>query len=282
MQDAIFKYDFHIHTVFSGHSSMDMIVGNIIRKAQKTGLRKIVILEHVPQVSNKIQLKVTNNSYNPQKTIRAQIDSIIEDRAYFKSENPDEEIQIMVGAEIDANPNKMDGSLLLKDLAGIDVVLASTHYLPNAKGMWYDELEWSEEQALQMYDEWFVWAMHIASNKDVNIFAHPGISLCAIKAITEFTGSVLDDFEKLFLICKKFDTAIEINENAISKLTTQQAKTYINIFRIAKDVGVKFSIGSDSHHPRKIGKYKWAKQIIKDIGIKYDDIYQPQLKWKIL
>lgn len=275
MQNPILKYDFHVHTVFSGHSSMDMVIGNIIRKAEEKGLRKIVILEHVPQVDPRIHSKVIDNRYNSAKTIRAQIDAIIDERALWPETTG---VEILVGAEIDADPHKMDGTLLLNDLTGIDVILASTHYLPSGLGLWYDGQDWPEEFRKKMYDEWFVWAMHIAANENVNIFAHPGVSLCAVNAIEEFSGTVLDDFEKFFMVCKKFNTAIELNEQATSKLTKKQAKTYINIFEVAKEVGVKFSIGSDAHQLKRLGRYKWVESAIEKFNITMADIYQPVRK----
>ncbi|MHC4870710.1 MAG: PHP domain-containing protein [Planctomycetota bacterium] len=273
MISSVLKYDFHIHTVFSGHSSYDMICGNIMKKAVKRGLRKIVILEHVPQVDNSVQIKILDDNYSRKKTIRAQIDAIIEERNILKNEY---DIEVLVGAEVDADPNHMDGSLLLDDLHGIDVILASTHYLPDGKGLWYDGHEWPEEFVQEMYNQWFVWAMHIAANNRVNIFAHPGVSLCAINAIDEFSGKVIDDFEKLLLVCRKFNTAVELNEQAFSKMTDSQAATYINLFRLAKDLQVKFSIGSDSHTLGKVGKFKKVAEIADSIGLTFEDIYQPR------
>ena len=40
------KRDFHIHTIYSGHSAPDMTIKNIIQVAAERGMDEIAITEH--------------------------------------------------------------------------------------------------------------------------------------------------------------------------------------------------------------------------------------------
>jgi histidinol phosphatase-like PHP family hydrolase len=254
---------------------MDMLVGNIIRKISEEKLKGGVILEHVPL--GDATGDILDGNYNKKKTIRAQLDAIIEERNMWKDNGL--ETDILVGAEIDADPNAMDGSLLLEDLSGIEVILASTHFLPNARGTWWQRnTDWPEGELEKMYQEWFVWTMHVAANPNVDIIAHPGTSLAAIGAVEEFSGKVISDFEKLFTICAEYNTAVELNETMQSKLDKKQLDTYWEVIAVAKECGAKISIGSDSHSLRKVANFKWVHSVIEKALISEKDIFIPEAR----
>jgi PHP family Zn ribbon phosphoesterase len=48
----LFNTDYHIHTILSGHSAPDLLVPNILRRADEAGLRRILIIEHTPPVNS--------------------------------------------------------------------------------------------------------------------------------------------------------------------------------------------------------------------------------------
>ena len=180
------RHDHHIHTVFSNHASADMAVPTIVAQATKLGLGRIVILEHVPEMPRYrravLEEKVASVPMPQIEAIRQEVDRWRGRQA----------LRILVGAEIDANPHVRDGRLLVESVEGIDVVVASTHFLPTGEALWYDVKElFDPERLAEIYREWMVWIMHIAANPHVDVLAHPGVEMAAIGAIERFEGCLL-------------------------------------------------------------------------------------------
>lgn len=263
-------HDHHIHTVYSNHASPDMVPGAIIKQAERRGLRRIVILEHVPE-SPKYKRDVIEGRRSDFP--RPQINAIAEESARCRGNSP---VLVLLGAEVDADPYAADGSLLCKDLSGIDMVMASTHVLPRRPLYWYETPKpVPQEQGRLIYEEWMAWIMHVAANPVVDVLAHPGVEMAHIGAIESFSGAVLADFEKLLLVCKKYDTAFELNEHFKNKVGPAQCESYVEVIALARDLGVKLSIGSDSHALDKIGEYPWIDKLVARLGLNTEHFYHP-------
>ncbi|MFH0910137.1 MAG: PHP domain-containing protein [Planctomycetota bacterium] len=269
----IFQYDYHIHTVYSGHSAEDMRVSRIIQKAGSLGLKRIVILEHVPGVQSSLQGEILAGEHDPGATVRVHLDAILEERAIQAGRSP---VEVLVGAEVDADPKRMDGSLLLGDLSGLDLVIGSTHYLPDGRGLWYDRTDWLPVEQESIYREWFLWAGRVVENPRVEILAHPGVVLARHGGVAAFEGAVLDDFAGLFAVCRRCRTAIELNELMRGKLKARQVETYENVLALARDMGLCFSIGSDAHRIESIGRYEWVRAMAGRLGLTEDHLHHPK------
>ena len=263
-------HDHHVHTVFSGHSSPDMLVGAIAQRATTMGLSHIVILEHVPEIGKYRSQEIENHAKN---LPRPQIDAIADEIRHWKSKTP---ARLFLGAEVDANPHERDGSLLLEDFSGIDVVLASTHFLPETPAMWYEVEELPQEQKANIYQQWLAWAMHVAANPAVHVLAHPGVEMANIGAFSAFTGKILEDFEKLLLVCKKYHTAFELNELFRHKVDSAYLDSYIDVIAMARDLGVKIAVGSDSHRLDAIGNYDWCDQVVDKLKLTREHFFKPK------
>ena len=92
----------------------------IIDRAHKAGLKRIVILEHVPEMPRYTRRVARGEVHD---VPRPQIDAIRDEIQAWKRDSP---VVLLLGAEVDANPTHRDGRLLLADLTDIDVVVAST------------------------------------------------------------------------------------------------------------------------------------------------------------
>lgn len=249
-----------------------MVVGAIIDRAGKQGLKRIVILEHVPEMP-RYSRRVAEGKLH--QAPRPQIDAIYEDIQRWRSQSP---VRVFLGAEIDANPTRRDGRLLLLDLENIDVVIASTHFLPEVPIMWFEAPEFPAEQRQRLYEEWMVWILHIAANPVVDVLAHPGAEMAHIGALGEFSGRVLEDFEKLLRVCRKHHTAFEINETIAAKVPRKYLDSYTEVLVQARDFGVKFSLGSDAHNLDQIGVMPWVETIVAKLELGPEHYFHPQRK----
>lgn len=263
-------HDHHIHTIYSGHSDAAMTVDSVIRQAASVGLRRIVVLEHVPPVTGSPMVESGQISA---RQLREPI-RLIENEVH--STGGESSVRVLVGAEIDADPNCRDGRLLLQDLSGIDVTLASTHYLPENAEPWYKVQGVLAEGRLKVFlDEWTEWTVRVAANPAVDILAHPGVEMACIGAIASFEGEVLERFERVLRACAQHKTAIELNETVLRKIGPRPAKSYENVFALARDLGVKISLGSDAHHPQAIGQYSFVRGIVERLGLTHENFLHP-------
>lgn len=269
--------DFHVHTVFSGHSSSDMTVSQILPAAKEAGMHRLLVLEHTPQVNSIVREAIREERFDPRRTNRFHLDTIAEECQIHDAEvSP---MKVFVGAEVDADPNTSDGTLLLRDCSELDVVMASTHYLPNKRGFLYDSVPWSDPDKMRIREEWMVWAMRIAANPRVNILAHPGALLCQLGAVSAFEGDILEDFSKLLQICKKYETAFELNELLLrKKMKPEQANTYHEVIALARDLEVPISTGSDAHHKADIGQFPLCEAIAEYLDLKEHHFWVPPSK----
>jgi histidinol phosphatase-like PHP family hydrolase len=181
-----------------------------------------------------------------------------------------------LGAEIDADPNCRDGRLLLNNLEGIEVILGSTHYLPLLSQMWFEIDELSPENNATIYQEWLSWIKNIAKNPAVNVLAHPGTEVVAIGAMDWFDRDVIADFAEVLQVCREHNTAIEFNVLVARKISSIQLLGYIDMVATAIDMGVKISLGSDSHTLPQIGDFTWIDEITEKIGLREEHFYHPE------
>ena len=64
-----------------------------------------------------------------------------------------------------------------------------------------------------------------------------------------------EDMERLFSKAAQVGCGIELNQSDM-KFADNEADTVLRMFRIAKDCGCKFYLGSDAHHPRAFSETK--------------------------
>lgn len=118
--------DFHINTSYCNHGDKSMSVRNIIDAAERIGLNKIVLTEHITQQSDLAILKRLRDELERIKT----------------------NIEVIIGGEVEANNYVCDGSLSTP-VNEIDFVTAATHYFPYTKSKWHEKI-YSFLQELKM------------------------------------------------------------------------------------------------------------------------------------
>ena len=79
---------------------------------------------------------------------------------------------------------------------------------------------------------------------------------------------------KLFAECARLGVGIELNSGDMS-FADEEAETVLKMFRIAKECGCKFYMGSDAHHPDRLKTVKPIfERAIDLLGLTEDDKYQ--------
>lgn len=248
--------DYHIHTVYSGHSAPTLTVRDIIEQADKLGLCSIAITEH---------------AFNDLMAA-ANMEQIHYEVAMLQPA-----LKVFVGMEIDPDYDQK-GRLVFEEFNKRDIypVLVGTHVYPGLKRGWYEKLNLTTEDKRMIYKEWFSLMEHIVENPLVDVLAHPGRLITKNGIINEFAGEVLKDFGRLFDLAKKNNVAIEINEGLLAGFATERlAKSYLDVIRLGLEKEIKISIGSDAHNLEHIAQYLNLNRIKDEVGLSPENLYYP-------
>ncbi len=250
--------DFHLHTVYSNHSHPTMTVANVLAAARDAGLKQIVVLEHIPPIGSPQPVQ----DWYARKNRRDSLDLIAAELQDYESMFPS--LKIWRGAEVDADPFRMDGTTMLEDTAGLDVVLGSTHVLPGGASFWFEPFVLTPEKSWELATRWRDWAVKMIHSGRIHVLAHP----CDILGARALTPP-FDSFETLAVLepvlaaLAETGVAFELNELLGSKLTGPYRASYPRLVERARNAGVTFSVASDAHQPDRVGKFIWVRELIE-------------------
>jgi len=253
-----FHIDYHIHTYLCGHADEEMTVRNIVQRADQLNLTRLAITEHVG----------STREFERIRFIREELEKM--------TAGP----EVIVGAEIDADPEKEDGSfkdsletIIRDNEEEIGFILGATHQFPGSRYIWHKKLSLSSGEKKTLYEKWFCWAEKIVQNPLVDVFAHPGVLISRNGIVERFNDpGILRDFRGLIRLMKLHRVAFEFNEYVLTKLHPRQIETYPFLFRLALEEGVKISLGSDAHCLSQIGRFPWIRQCFLKIGGNLKDL----------
>lgn len=232
--------DYHIHTIYSGHSADDMTVENIIRTAEELNLTEIAITEH---------------SFEWNLGPEGNFALICKEVAECETE-----LKVFTGMEIDPD-SKNIGKLIFEnfDKDKLYPLLVGTHGFPGIARGWHEKFHMTASDKKHVYSTWFRMMEKIIERGIVDILAHPGRIIMQNEIIKEFDSAVLKDFEILFAVMKENNTAFEINESLLNRFPTEKIeKSYPDLIQLAISSNLKITQDSDAHSLEKIGKFTKA------------------------
>lgn len=272
-------WDHHSHTIYSKHAHPEMTVENNLAAAVARGLTRHVILEHVPEIGT--AERGTPELWYQGRNERWQLDTIAKELAALEAAGKHAGVQVLRGVEVDADPFKLDGSAMLADFSGIDVVLGSTHVFPGGTAFWFEKVVLTAEQAHRVAHEWRAWAERFIRARQIHVLSHPGDLLGARQLVPPFDHpDTLAFFVPLLEALAECGVAFELNELLGSKLVGPYRNGYPELVKLAKRLGCRFSIASDAHSPQNVGKYDWVYYLIKEAGVTEQDFWVPSKRVK--
>jgi histidinol phosphatase-like PHP family hydrolase len=202
---------------------------------------------------------------------RSHIDRIRDEIRQARKQAPD--VEVLLGAEIDADPWAVDGTLMMEDLSGIDCVMGSTHVFPGGFGFWFEPIHIDDPRLRRrLVQDWFDWVEQLVAREEIDILAHPGCEIAARALIPSFA----EDWLRMRMVhlggmMARHKVAFELNEALLHKLPSACAATYGEFVRTVAAQGVKFAIGTDSHRPATIGRYAWVMELVDNAGLRTRD-----------
>lgn len=248
--DNLPAVDMHIHTVYCGHAAPDMTLGNIVRRAEQVGLKQIAITEHVWNNQCLAELEILRKEF----------------------EGLESAITVRLGAEVDVDSRYGDGRLIEQIASCFRPLIIATHAYPESTIIWYADEHSSQRTRRRLLKKWFRWVTAAVQQEQVDVLAHPGVMVSREGPGVRFEAEILDRFTDLFGVMRAHGVAFELNEHVKRKLLSpQQHETYHNLPALAAELGVKFSVASDSHELGQIGQFEWVSRVAKRAGLQASD-----------
>ncbi|NLZ53070.1 MAG: PHP domain-containing protein [Thermoanaerobacteraceae bacterium] len=235
--------DYHTHTRYSHGSGT---IEQNVQAAIKKSLRAIGISEHGP---GNIGLRIKLEDFYK---MRDEVERL-------KSKYRD--INILLGCE--ANVVSLDGDLDIPSdvLALLDYTMVGLHPLiwprsiKDGFGLLFENIltkaVGSKGLLEKVMKQNTIALVKAISQNRINIITHPGLHLPIDTAI-------------LARAAAKHGTVLEINAGH-----GYMTEEYV---AIARANGAKFAIGSDAHHPKNVGNFKKALEIVEKVGLSENDI----------
>ncbi len=232
--DELVKYNFHIHTTFSGCAKPEMTAKDIIKTAKDAGLQMIAFTDHdSPQIKNEVAER--------RKILLEQI----------KEES---DIKVLVGAELSCNGI---GKFVNDEWcdAQMDYKLYTTNHFHVS---YFDQPEDISPrgyavQMLKMVES-------VIDLRQADCFAHPFMS-GYIKTLPDkyevtkaFTDNELGDIMEK---ANKKQIAWELNTSAVMGFP----EFYHRYFQIGKEIGCVFNIGTDAHKLCNVDPKQFAENL---------------------
>jgi histidinol phosphatase-like PHP family hydrolase len=227
-------YDLHNHTIYSGHSADDATVANVLMRAAELRLEAIGISEHVMQISDLASLE----------KIQAEVRDLI-------IPGP----QVLIGVEMDVDPEDPNGRWVAD--VRCDYVILSAHGFPqfDLEIPTTDTLLPPNLQQRNLGRKWMQWYGNALARGGSHIMGHPLREPMSMGIINLSDQEVFDAALVMFEPAIEQGIAFELNESFLAALAiTVHYVPYLALAIRLKNMGMKFSRGSDSHGLAKLGQ----------------------------
>lgn len=257
----VIDHDYHIHSMLSSCSN-DPEQNNerILEYAKQNGFKKICLTDHFWD----------ENAEGGSAWYRAQ------NYAHISKALPlpqAEGIDFLHGCETDLNKHFQLG-ISKQRFDNLDFVIIPTTHL-HMSGFTIDQEDFSVENRAKLW----VKRLEFLLNMDLP-FHKIGIAHLACKLIDNSAREnylkaleliPTDDMKRLFKKAATLGVGIELNGSDMA-FKDEEADIVLRMFRIAKEEGCKFYLGSDAHHPATLEKApKIFERAIDYLNLTEDD-----------
>ena len=261
----IVDHDYHIHTFLSDCSSdPEQTPERILRYAKENGYRSVCITDHFWDE----RAGTPSEWYAPQN---------FEHICQSLPLPEDDEVRMMFGCEADLRADLTLG-ITEERMEKMDMFLISTTHLH------MDGFTISDEDAESIERRAELWVERLDSVLSMNLpFRKIGISHLTTDLIGSSCGSaaeilrLIPDVTKreLFTRAAKLGVGIELNYGTLPGTGEENEETF-ETYRIAKECGCKFYLGSDAHHPDLFDHVKPVfENAVRLLGLKESDKFIP-------
>lgn len=261
----IVDHDYHIHTQLSTCSSdPEQTTQRLLKYAVDNGLKRICVTDHYWDA----QTEGATNWYSPQ------------DFDYISRSLPlpsAEGVEFLFGAETEFNKEFRIGMPVSRFDSFAFVIIPTTHL--HITGLTIEREDAESENTNQIRAELWVKRLEALLSLDLPFgkigIAHLACKLINKKSFEDYVDVLeripTEDMERLFAKAAQRGCGIEINQSDIKQMM-RAPDAVSRMFRIAKQQGCKFYMGSDAHHPSSLDSAKECFEYAVDLlGLEESD-----------
>ncbi len=244
--------DFHVHTHLSPCGKPDATVSALLRRAQEKGIAAIGFADHITPEPVPGCGFYDNQRIHVLNVLRAELEAVADAIAPETAT-----IDVLVGIEADYT---LAGEAFLDDevFAQTDHIIgaASHFHLPAAPVPEQDTLRAKADLMLRMAREMLV-------QRGVSVWAHP-FDCSRMRPLSPILATISEEeFAALIDLANEREVALEINGGAGQHAPYREATA--SFFLMARDLGARFTLTADAHHPDDFTRldlaYDWARKM---------------------
>ncbi len=246
------KADYHIHTQLCGHArgTVDELVASAIEK----GFKQVGIADHMPM----LYAEDAHLAMTPEQ-LPGYVEEVLEARERYGGR-----IKVLLGIEADYHGPTQAERVAMLERFPFDYVIGSVHVL----GDWifdspldvdrYDELDLDE-----FYMEYLGEVRAMVQSGVYDIVGHPDL---AKKFDKRPTVDLSPAYRGLLEAMKERGTCYEVNTAGL-RWPVKEIYPESAFVRIAAELGVPVTLGSDAHCPEDVGRdFDMALELLEGAG----------------
>jgi len=265
----IITHDFHIHTNLSICAKSDATLEMYVEKAKELGLKKIAITNHFWDHAVDGWRGKAGKFYEIQELehinkIKSEIDE------FNKNNNA---LKILFGSEAEycyelhrpaISPKVAEQmEVLLVPNSHTHIVMPKNFYEPYSKH-------------IQFMIDAFMDIVNSDVSKYITAIPHPFMAVCCPYDNRILINKITDDqFKYCFSGAAENNIALEINLDFIRNKTLSGIydDPIIRMYRIGKECGCKFTVGTDAHNSEGYNGFTVANSVASILDLKQDDFH---------
>jgi histidinol phosphatase-like PHP family hydrolase len=251
------NYDVHNHTIHCLHAHESATVAACVEQAKDVGLQVFGFSEHVIFAQDIGRIDVIRDELRMVGDV--------------------EGLRVLVGAEMDADPTACDGSMVAS-AEGLDYVILSPHRMPGSgMGHWeYMGLDVTEDEKRVAGHEWLDWYSLCIETGGFDILGHPLREPMNLGLFHLDEDSTFERVLEIMQEAAKKGIAFELNNGWSHGLKARNDfQRYVELVCRVKEMGMRFSRGSDSHDIDHIGHTDQLSIFVELADIREDDWWLP-------
>ncbi|WP_236347187.1 histidinol-phosphatase HisJ [Paenibacillus plantiphilus] len=250
--------DYHTHHARCGHAVGEL--EEYVKRGIEIGLHEIGLSDHMPL------LHVDPADYYPEMAMPMEELPRYVEECFGLKEKYKGQINVRVGLEGDYIEGCEDAIHAIVSAYPWDYVIGSVHFL----GTWdvtdfRQTAGWDGQDRMAVYERYYDAVGKAAATGFYDYIGH-------IDVIKRFgykpDGDVTDMEDAALEAVKRAGIAIELNASGLRTPAAEMFPSRRMLERVL-DLGIPLTIGSDAHHPERLGQYlDEARALLKEVGFR--------------
>jgi histidinol-phosphatase (PHP family) len=253
--------DLHIHTTYSEHAAGTM--EETVQAAIAKGFREIGFADHFPYPSG-FPVPAPNCVIPDEAMFEVYASEVRRLQSAYAGR-----ITIRFGAEIDYLEGLSDQQASMRQRYAFDYVIGAVHIVQGVA------IDYREEMLLDHLDELggveALWQKYWTSLKNLvragwcQLIGHFDLPKKYPSSVSK--RNQIERAEEVMRQIKENDMALEVNTGGIDRASDREPYPSLPYLKLASELGVDVSLGSDAHAPNDIGRhFTEARSLLQSLG----------------